>query len=116
MQRSQKWSVELQTQQKDEIEHRDNCIESPNTNKRETTAVYGKKESLETKMADLEGQGSLRFHFLCQRSFAFVELRELLMCSLHVHVVPSRSCFSNARAILSTDILSTCFRTVHVCT
>jgi len=49
-----KMVAELQTQQKDEIDHRDNCIESLNTNKRDQTAAYDKKESLETKMADLE--------------------------------------------------------------
>jgi len=49
-----KMVAELQNQQKDEIAHRDNCIESLNTNKRDTTEGYDKKESLETKMADLE--------------------------------------------------------------
>jgi len=49
-----KMVAELQNQQKDEIAHRDNCIENLNTNKREMTAGYDKKESLETKMADLE--------------------------------------------------------------
>lgn len=49
-----KMVAELQTQQKDEIDHRDNCIESLNTNKRDQTAAYDKKDSLETKMADLE--------------------------------------------------------------
>jgi len=49
-----KMVVELNAQQKDEIDHRDNCIESLNTNKRENTAAYDKKTSLETKMADLE--------------------------------------------------------------
>jgi len=49
-----KMVAELQTQQKDEIDHRDNCIESLNTNKRDQTAAYDKKSSLETKMADLE--------------------------------------------------------------
>jgi len=44
----------LQAQQKDEISHRDNCIDSLNTNKRITTATYDKKASLETKIADLE--------------------------------------------------------------
>jgi len=44
----------LQAQQKDEIASRDNCIESLNTNTREMTAGYDKKESLETKIADLE--------------------------------------------------------------
>jgi len=49
-----KMVAELQTQQKDEISHRDNCIDSLNTNKRDTTAAYDKKASLETKIADLE--------------------------------------------------------------
>ena len=62
-----KMVAELQTQQKDEIEHRDNCIGSFDNNKRETTAAYDKKESLETKMVDLEGQDSLRFHSLCNK-------------------------------------------------
>lgn len=46
--------AELKNQQEDEIVHRDNCIENLNTNKRETTAGYDKKESLETKIADLQ--------------------------------------------------------------
>jgi len=45
--------IELKEQQNDEIDHRDNCIDSLNTNKRETTEAYDKKDSLETKMADL---------------------------------------------------------------
>lgn len=49
-----KMVAELQNQQKDEIAHRDNCVESLNTNTRETTEAYDKKESLETKIADLE--------------------------------------------------------------
>jgi len=49
-----KMVVQLQAQQKDEIAHRDNCVESLNTNKRETTEGYDNKASLETKMADLE--------------------------------------------------------------
>jgi hypothetical protein len=49
-----KMVAELQTQQKDEIDHRDNCIESLNTNKRDQTAAYDKKSSLETKIADLD--------------------------------------------------------------
>jgi len=49
-----KMVAELKNQQEDEIVHRDNCIENLNTNKRETTAGYDKKESLETKIADLE--------------------------------------------------------------
>jgi len=49
-----KMVAELKNQQEDEIVHRDNCIENLNTNKREMTAGYDKKESLETKIADLE--------------------------------------------------------------
>jgi hypothetical protein len=44
---------ELKTQQADEVDHRDWCIAELNTNKRETTAAYDKKESLETQKADL---------------------------------------------------------------
>merc|ERR1719478_956463 len=44
---------ELSTQQKDEVAFRDECIDNLNTNKRETTAAYDKKESLEAQMADL---------------------------------------------------------------
>merc|ERR1719486_1615336 len=44
---------ELAQQQKDEVAHRDWCIENLNTNKRETTAAYDKKESLQAQMADL---------------------------------------------------------------
>merc|ERR1719375_1559559 len=44
---------ELSTQQKDEVAFRDECIENLNTNKRETTAAYDKKESLQAQMADL---------------------------------------------------------------
>jgi len=46
--------VELSTQQKDEVAHRDECISSLNTNKRETEATYDKKSSLETKESDLK--------------------------------------------------------------
>jgi len=49
-----KMVAQLKIQQEDEIVHRDNCIENLNTNKREMTAGYDKKESLETKIADLE--------------------------------------------------------------
>lgn len=49
-----KMVAEMQTQQKDEITHRDNCIDSLNTNKRETTEGYDRKAGLETKKADLE--------------------------------------------------------------
>jgi len=48
-----KMVAEMQTQQKDEITHRDNCIDSLNTNTRETTAGYDRKAGLETKKADL---------------------------------------------------------------
>jgi len=48
-----KMVAELATQQKDEVAHRDWCIDELNSNKRETTAAYDKKESLETQMADL---------------------------------------------------------------
>merc|ERR1719486_132068 len=44
---------ELAQQQKDEVAHRDWCIENLNTNKRETTAAYDKKESLQAQMNDL---------------------------------------------------------------
>merc|ERR1719375_1348173 len=44
---------ELSTQQKDEVAFRDECIDNLNTNKRETTAAYDKKASLEAQMADL---------------------------------------------------------------
>jgi len=49
-----KMVAQLNIQQKDEIAHRDNCIESLNTNKRMETEGYDKKSSLETKIADLE--------------------------------------------------------------
>merc|ERR1719408_462266 len=45
---------ELATQQKDEVAFRDECIDELNTNKRETTAAYDKKESLQAQMADLK--------------------------------------------------------------
>merc|ERR1719271_1865138 len=48
-----KMVAELATQQKDEVAFRDECIDNLNTNKRETTAAYDKKESLEAQMADL---------------------------------------------------------------
>jgi len=44
---------ELTKQQADEVAFRDNCIAELNTNKRETTAAYDKKASLETQIADL---------------------------------------------------------------
>jgi len=46
--------VELQNEQKDETAHRDNGIESSNTNMFEMIVRYDKKESLETKMADMD--------------------------------------------------------------
>merc|ERR1719165_4125 len=49
-----KMVAELTTQQKDEVEHRDWCIDELNSNKRSTAAAYDKKESLQTQMADLE--------------------------------------------------------------
>merc|ERR1719377_15571 len=49
-----KMIVELGTQQKDEVEHRDWCIENLNTNKRETAAAYDKRDNLEAKIADLK--------------------------------------------------------------
>merc|ERR1719316_380628 len=48
-----KMVAELTKQQKDEVDHRDWCISELNSNKRSTVAAYDKKESLETKMADL---------------------------------------------------------------
>merc|ERR1719197_2013871 len=49
-----KMVAELKAQQQDEIAFRDECIEDLNTNKRETAAGYDKRESLETKISDLE--------------------------------------------------------------
>jgi len=48
-----KMVAELTKQQKDEVAHRDYCIEELNTNKRSTDAAYDKKESLEAKIGDL---------------------------------------------------------------
>jgi len=48
-----KMVAELTKQQQDEIDHRDWCIKEMNENKRDTAAAYDKKESLETKIADL---------------------------------------------------------------
>jgi len=48
-----KMVTELAKQQKDEIAHRDYCIEELNTNKRSTEAAYDQKTSLETRIADL---------------------------------------------------------------
>jgi predicted nucleic acid-binding Zn-ribbon protein len=44
---------ELTAQQSDEVDKRDWCISELNSNKRDTTAGYDKKASLETQMADL---------------------------------------------------------------
>merc|ERR1719174_1340346 len=49
-----KMVTELTKQQKDEVDHRDWCIDELNTNKRDTTAAYDKKESLQAQMADLK--------------------------------------------------------------
>jgi len=49
-----KMVTELTKQQQDEIDHRDWCIKEMNDNKRDTAAAYDKKESLETKIADLK--------------------------------------------------------------
>jgi chromosome segregation ATPase len=45
---------ELETQQEDEIAHRDWCIKELNANNRSTEAAYDKKEALIAKIADLE--------------------------------------------------------------
>merc|ERR1719359_1913480 len=45
---------ELATQQKDEVDHRDWCIDELNSNKRSTAAAYDKKDSLQAQMADLK--------------------------------------------------------------
>merc|ERR1719456_168894 len=49
-----KMVAELTKQQQDEVVHRDYCIEELNTNKRQTTAAYDKKDSLTAQIADLE--------------------------------------------------------------
>jgi len=49
-----KMVVELNKQQQDEIEHRDWCIDELNKNNRSTEEQYDIKESLQTKIADLE--------------------------------------------------------------
>merc|ERR1719253_1386391 len=49
-----KMVAELTQQQKDEVDHRDWCIDELNSNKRSTAAAYDKKESLETQIADLQ--------------------------------------------------------------
>jgi len=45
---------EMKAQQADEVEHRDFCIKSLNENERSQTAAYEKKDSLTTRIADLE--------------------------------------------------------------
>jgi len=45
---------EMEAQQADEVEHRDFCIKSLNENNRSQTAAYEKKDSLTTRIADLE--------------------------------------------------------------
>merc|ERR1719253_2392289 len=50
----EKMVTELTKQQKDEVDHRDWCIDELNSNKRETAAAYDKKESLQAQMADLK--------------------------------------------------------------
>jgi len=49
-----KMVAELKTQQKDEVDHRDECIASLNTNTQDTRAADDLKESLETKIAALQ--------------------------------------------------------------
>merc|ERR1719316_2047898 len=49
-----KMVAELGKQQKDEVDHRDQCISDLNSNKRATTAAYDQKDSLTAKTADLE--------------------------------------------------------------
>jgi len=48
-----KMVTELAKQQKDEVAHRDYCIDEFNSNKRSTDAAYDKKDSLSTRIADL---------------------------------------------------------------
>merc|ERR1719281_1738387 len=45
---------EMEAQQADEVQHRDFCIKSLNDNNRSQTAAYEKKDSLQTRIADLE--------------------------------------------------------------
>merc|ERR1719230_281441 len=45
---------EMEAQQADEVEHRDFCIKSLNDNNRSQEAAYEKKDSLTTRIADLE--------------------------------------------------------------
>merc|ERR1719230_1332729 len=47
---------EMEAQQADEVEHRDFCIKSLNEDNRSQTAAYEKKDSLTTRIADLEKQ------------------------------------------------------------
>merc|ERR1719238_1583125 len=47
-----KMVAELKTQQVDEVEHRDWCIEEFNSNKRATAAAYDEKEKLSATVAD----------------------------------------------------------------
>jgi len=49
-----KMVTELTKQQKDEVDHRDWCISELNSNKRDTTAAYDKKDSLTAQIADLK--------------------------------------------------------------
>jgi len=49
-----KMVTELSKQQEDEVAHRDWCIEEINTNKRSTQAANDKKDSLTSRIADLE--------------------------------------------------------------
>merc|ERR1740138_739850 len=50
----EKMVAELTKQQKDEVDHRDWCIDELNSDKRSTDAAYDKKASLEAQMADLK--------------------------------------------------------------
>merc|ERR1719207_505717 len=50
----EKMVAELTAQQQDEVDHRDWCIDELNTNKRQTTAAYDKKDSLTAQIADLK--------------------------------------------------------------
>lgn len=49
-----KMVVQLEKQQKDEVAHRDWCVKELGVNNRSTEAGYDRKESLTTKIADLE--------------------------------------------------------------
>jgi len=46
--------AEMKVQQADEVDHRDFCIKSLNENQLSQTAAYDKKDSLTTRIADLE--------------------------------------------------------------